>query len=82
MVVGLALLTAIGLRRFHEAAALLPDPTDSAALVRAGVVQVQTVLAGGAGAAALAAVRALRLGLRPQPGQASRRQATSQDIHC
>ena len=81
MVVGLALLTAVGLRRFSEAVALLPDPTDAAALVRAGVVQVQTVLAGGAVAAALAAVLALRLGLRPQTGQDSRRHAASQDIH-
>ena len=81
MVVGLALLTAVGLRRFYEAAALLPDPTDAAALVRAGVVQVQTVLAGGAGAAALAAVLALRLGLRPPSGQTARRHPASQDIH-
>jgi hypothetical protein len=81
MVVGLALLTAVGLRRFSEAVALLPDPADTAALVRAGVVQVQTVLAGGAVAAALAAVLALRLGLRPQTGQDSRRHAASQNIH-
>jgi MFS family permease len=81
MVVGLALLTAVGLRRFSEAVALLPDPADSAALVRAGVVQVQTVLAGGAVAAALAAVLASRLGLRPQTGQDSRRHAASQNIH-
>jgi hypothetical protein len=42
---------------------------------------VQTVLAGGAGSAALAAVLALRLGLRPQTGHDSRRHAASQNIH-
>lgn len=65
MVVGLALLTAVGLRRFYETVATLPDPTDSDALLDAGVVQVQTVFGGAALAAALAAVVALRLGLRP-----------------
>jgi MFS family permease len=64
MVVGLALLTAIGLRRFYQAVAVLPDPTDSDALLQAGVVQVQTVFAGAAVAAAVAAVVALALGLR------------------
>jgi MFS family permease len=62
MVVGLALLTAIGLRRFYAAVAVLPDPTDSDALLQAGVVQVQTVFAGAALAAGLAALVALRLG--------------------
>jgi hypothetical protein len=66
MVVGLALLTAVGLHRFYQAVARLPDPSDARALVGAGVVQVQTVFAGAAVAAALAAVVALRLGIRPQ----------------
>lgn len=64
MVVGLALLTAVGLRRFYEAVALLPDPTDGNALLDAGVVQVQTVFTGAAIAAGLAAVLALMLGRR------------------
>jgi hypothetical protein len=81
MVVGLALLTAVGLHRFYQAVARLPDPSDARALVDAGVVQVQTVFAGAAVAAALAAVVALRLGVRPQTGQDSRRHAASQNIH-
>ncbi len=64
MVVGLALLTAVGLRRFYEAVALLPDPTDGSALLDAGVVQVQTVFTGAALAAGLAAVLAMMLGRR------------------
>ena len=64
MVVGLALLTAIGLRRFYEAVALLPDPTDEKALLAAGVVQVSTVFTGATIAAAVAAVLALALGVR------------------
>ncbi len=66
MVVGLALLTAVGLHRFYQAVARLPDPADARALLGAGVVQVQTVFAGAAVAAALAAVVALALGIRPQ----------------
>jgi hypothetical protein len=81
MVVGLALLTAVGLHRFYQAVARLPDPSDARALVGAGVVQVQAVFAGAAVAAALAAVVALRLGIRPQTGQDSRRHAASQNIH-
>ncbi|UJH70401.1 MFS transporter [Ornithinimicrobium sp. INDO-MA30-4] len=64
MVVGLAALTAYGLRQFYEAVALLPDPTDTVALLDAGVVQVQSVFAGAALAAGLAAVVALGLGLK------------------
>lgn len=55
MVVGLSLLTAIGLRRYYEAAAALPDPTDPQALLTAAIVQVQSVFAGG-GMALLAAI--------------------------
>jgi hypothetical protein len=64
MVVGLALLTAIGLRRYYATVAALPDQTDAAALVDAGVVQVQTVFLGAAVAALLAAVVSLGLGVR------------------
>ncbi len=64
MVVGLALLTAIGLHRFYAAVRALPDPQDPAALVHAGVVQVQTVFLGAAIAALLAGLVAVALGLR------------------
>lgn len=64
MVVGLALLTAVGLRRYYEATAALPDPTDGRALVAAAVVQVQSVFAGGGVAAALGVVFAVGLGGR------------------
>jgi MFS family permease len=67
MVVGLGLLTAVGLHRYYEAVAALPDPTRTAALVAAGVVQVQTVFLGAAVAALLGAVASLGLGLR-RPG--------------
>lgn len=65
MVVGLALLTSLGLRRFHLEVGRLPDPTDTDALLDAAVVQVQTVLLGAGIAAAVAAVVALALGMRP-----------------
>ena len=64
MVVGLALLTAIGLRRYYETVAALPDQTDTAALVAAGVVQVQSVFAGAAVAAGVGALASGALGLR------------------
>jgi hypothetical protein len=64
MVVGLALLTAIGLRRYYETVAALPDQTDTKALVAAGVVQVQSVFAGAAVAAGLGALASVGLGLR------------------
>lgn len=62
MVVGLGLLTAIGLYRYYRTVAALPDQSDTAALAAAGVVQVQTVFVGGAFAAFVAAVLALALG--------------------
>jgi len=61
MVVGLGLLTAIGLYRYYRTVAALPNQSDTAALAAAGVVQVQTVFLGGAAAALLAAVVALAL---------------------
>jgi MFS family permease len=64
MVVGLALLTAVGLRRYYAAVAALPDQGDPAALVGAAVVQVQTVFAGAAVIALLGALASAALGLR------------------
>ena len=66
MVVGLALLTGVGLHRYYGAVAALPDQGNTAALAAAGVVQVQTVFLGGAIAAFSAAGIALALsGPRP-----------------
>lgn len=67
MVVGLALLTAVGLHRYFEAVRLLPSPPTAAALLGAGVVQVQTVFLGGAVAAIIAGLLALTLGGRRTP---------------
>jgi MFS family permease len=64
MVAGLALLTAIGLRRYYATVAAMPDQANTAALAAAGVVQVQTVFLGGAIAAFGAAAVALALGAR------------------
>ncbi|MFM6849982.1 MAG: MFS transporter [Terrabacter sp.] len=64
MVVGLALLTTIGLSRYYEAVRRLPDPLDTDALIGAGVVQVQTVFLGGAVAALVGAALAVTLGVR------------------
>ena len=64
MVVGLALLTAVGLNRYFAAVRELPDPFDTDALLGAGVVQVQTVFLGGAVAALIAGLLALTLGRR------------------
>ena len=61
MVAGLALLTAVGLRRYYATVAALPDQGDTAALAAAGVVQVQTVFLGGAIAVFLAAGIAVTL---------------------
>ena len=63
MVVGLALLTAIGLHQYYATVAALPDQTDSGALLDAAVVQVEYVFRGGAVAAAVGAVASLALGL-------------------
>jgi hypothetical protein len=64
MVVGLALLTSIGLSRYFEAVRHLPDPMDTEALIAAGIVQVQTVFLGGAVAAIVGGLLALSLGSR------------------
>ena len=63
MVVGLALLTSIGLNRYFDAVRRLPDQLDTDALIGAGVVQVQTVFLGGAIAALLGAGVAFTLGV-------------------
>jgi len=61
MVVGLGLLTAVGLHRYYETVAALPDQSNLVALADAGVVQVQTVFLGAAVAAFTAAGAALAL---------------------
>jgi hypothetical protein len=61
MVVGLGLLTGIGLYRYYRTVAALPDQSDTSALAAAGVVQVQTVFFGGALAAFVAAAIAVAL---------------------
>ena len=66
MVVGLAVLTSVGLHAYYAAVAVLPDPTDVQALLDAAVVQVQWVFRGAAVAAALGALAGL--GLTPSRG--------------
>jgi len=68
MVVGLALLTAVGLHRYYETVARLPDQGDTRALLDAALVQVQTVFLGGGIAALLGAAAALAMGLRRRVG--------------
>ena len=69
MVVGIALLTAIGLHQYYGLVATLPDPTDTEALKGAAVVQVAWVFRGAAVAAGLGALAALALGLRRRTGE-------------
>lgn len=64
MVVGIAVLTAIGLNRYYREVGALSDPTDIDALVDAAIGQVQTMLLGASFAAALAAVACIGLDLR------------------
>jgi len=66
MVVGVALLTAVGLNQYYAAVSALPDPTDTEALKNAAVVQVTWVFRGAAVAAVLGAVASLALGGRRQ----------------
>ncbi|WP_134324134.1 MFS transporter [Cumulibacter soli] len=66
MVVGLALLTGIGLNAYYREVAALPDATDADALLDAGLVQVHAVLFGAAIAAAVGAALALVMGVRSQ----------------
>ena len=73
MVVGLALLTAIGLHRYYAAVTALPNQQDTAALAAAGVVQVQTVFLGGAVAALVAAVVASTLGWLSRPDEVTQK---------
>lgn len=63
MVVGLALLTAIGLHQYYAAVAVLPDQTDGQALLDAAVVQVEWVFRGAAIAAAVGALASIALGV-------------------
>jgi hypothetical protein len=64
MVVGVAVLTGIGLHQYYGAVAALPDPTDPDALKDAAVLQVVWVFRGAAVAAALGAVASPALGVR------------------
>lgn len=69
MVVGLALLTGIGLHRYYQAVDALPaeQRASGRALVATAMVQVETVFVGAAAAAALGAVLALlTLGRTPE----------------
>jgi len=68
MVTGLALLTAVGLHRYYQAVARLPDQGDARALLDAALVQVQTVFLGAAVAALLGAAASLAMGLRRRGG--------------
>lgn len=68
MVVGLALLTAIGLRQYYSAVAQLPDRTNPAALIDAAVLQVHGVFQGAALVAGVGALAALRLGVTRSRG--------------
>ena len=74
MVVGLSLLTGVGLHRYYEAVEALPPAkqTSAQALLDAALLQVQTVFAGAAGAALLGAVIAFALlGVRRREGSGS-----------
>ncbi|MFV0532161.1 MAG: MFS transporter [Cumulibacter sp.] len=66
MVVGLALLTGIGLNAYYSEVAALPDATDTDALLDAGLVQVHAVLFGAAIAVTIGAALALFMGVGRQ----------------
>ena len=80
MVVGLALLTGIGLNAYYREVAALPDPTDTDALVGAGLVQVHAVFVGAAVAAALGAVLALAMGIRRGAGSGDEKVTSSPTV--
>ena len=69
MVVGVALLTAIGLHQYYAVVSTLPDPTDTGALKDAAVLQVAWVFRGAAVAAGLGALASLALGLHRRTGE-------------
>ena len=74
MVVGLALLTGVGLHRYYEAVDAMPreEQTDGQALLDAALLQVHTVFVGAAGAALVAAALAfVFLGIRRREGSGS-----------
>ena len=64
MVVGVALLTAIGLHQYYAEVGGLADPTDVEALRDAAILQVGWVFRGAALAAALGALASLALGVQ------------------
>jgi MFS family permease len=72
MVVGIAVLTAIGLNRYYREVGELSDPTDIDALVDAAIGQVQTMLLGAAVAALLAALACVALDVRRRGHAVSR----------
>ncbi|WP_068264549.1 MFS transporter [Janibacter limosus] len=74
MVVGLALLTGVGLHRYYQAVEALPreQQTSGQALLDAALLQVHTVFVGAAGAALLGALVAFAfLGVRRREGSGS-----------
>ncbi|MFJ6133002.1 MFS transporter [Janibacter terrae] len=74
MVVGLALLTGVGLHRYYAAVEALPreQQTSGRALLDAALLQVHTVFVGAAGAAAVGALLAfVFLGIRRREGSGS-----------
>ena len=74
MVVGLALLTGVGLHRYYQAVEALPreQQTSGQALLDAALLQVHTVFVGAAGAALLGALVAfVFLGVRRREGSGS-----------
>ncbi|MBO1767138.1 MFS transporter [Allobranchiibius sp. GilTou38] len=66
MVVGLGLLTALGLHQFYDRVAQIPNATDTQ-IAAAAVVQVQTIFLGAAIAGFAAALIAIALGIRRIP---------------
>ncbi|WP_106850210.1 MFS transporter [Blastococcus sp. Marseille-P5729] len=76
MVVGLAVLTGIGLHAYYREVEALPDRTDGDALLQAGLVQVHAVFIGAALAAALGAALAVALGVRRRTAAVAERIVT------